>query len=54
MSQNPLLALTVATVMREGNCMGCGTCEAACSNRAVHIELDTIRGVYFPVVSESD
>lgn len=44
---------SIRGVVLEGNCMGCGTCAAACPVGALGIELDSKRGVLQPVLDEA-
>ena len=45
-------APNVATVRDSGLCLGCGTCESVCPVQAIVIKLDTVRGIYLPLVDQ--
>jgi len=39
---------TIATVVEEGLCCGCGTCAGICPRDAIEMEIDEIKGIYLP------
>lgn len=44
--------MIIDQIVKQGLCMGCGVCVAACPSRAIHIEKDHRKGLLVPVLDE--
>ncbi len=44
---------SIADVVEDGFCTGCGTCAGTCPTQAITMEIDPHRGVYQPIVDEA-
>lgn len=43
---------TIAQVVKDGLCTGCGTCIALCPEEAIKLTIDEKKGIYVPVLDE--
>ena len=43
---------TIASVVKDGLCTGCGTCIALCPNRAIELTINEKKGIYIPKLNE--
>ncbi|MBD3347013.1 MAG: 4Fe-4S dicluster domain-containing protein [Chitinivibrionales bacterium] len=43
---------TVIQVAEEGNCLGCGTCEAVCPKKCLRVSLNSRYGRYLPLIDQ--
>jgi len=43
---------TIASVVRDGLCTGCGTCVALCPKEAIELTLNEKKGIYIPQLNE--
>ncbi len=44
----------IESVWKKELCMGCGTCTALCPNNAIRLEIDDVRGIYKPILTEEN
>ena len=43
---------TIASVVKDGLCTGCGTCVALCPNEAIKLTINEKKGIYLPELNE--
>ena len=43
---------TIAQVVKDGLCTGCGTCIALCPEEAIELRIDENKGLYIPELNE--
>ena len=44
---------TIASVVKDGLCAGCGTCIALCPNEAIELTINKKKGIYVPELNEN-
>ena len=42
---------TITKIVNDDLCLGCGVCLPVCPEEAIHIELDTKRGYFTPIIN---
>ena len=45
---------TIAQVVKDGLCTGCGTCVALCPNEAIKLTINAKKGIYIPELNEEE